>query len=101
MDKSNSILNLTFADDAEFKTKNVVSILDDLNPDKYAALALELGLNLTAVKKVEYGRPHDPNRVLIEIVDLWIKTVIKPKPSWTVLKQAVLKVQPGLVESIP
>ena len=42
-----------------------MTILDNLDP---VALALELGLDLTSVKKVEYER-HNPSRVPIEIVD--------------------------------
>ena len=92
---------MTFAEDTEFNLRNVVTILNNLSPDKYTPLALELGLNLTTVKKAEHGRPHDPNRVLIEIVDMWMKSITNPIPSWAVLKQALLKVEAGLAESIP
>ena len=80
----------------------MVSILNNLSPDKYTPLGLELGLNLETVKKAEYGRPHNPNGVLIEIVHMWMKSITNPRPSWAVLKQALMKVgEAGLAESIP
>lgn len=85
----------------ELNEKNVLSILAGLSPKNTVNLALKLGLKMTDYEKIEYNHPKDMNRVQIEVIQLWRQNITKPKPSWAVLKEALLQVQPDLVEKIP
>jgi hypothetical protein len=71
-----------------FKLKNILDTLDDVPPKKYMRLAINLGVKKQDVEKFEENHGKNTERVLIDIVDLWISSVTDPRPSWKSLKEA-------------
>jgi adenosyl cobinamide kinase/adenosyl cobinamide phosphate guanylyltransferase len=52
-------------------------------------LAINLGVRMQDVEKSEENHSRNSERVLIDIVNLWMNNVTDPKPSWQSLKQAL------------
>jgi hypothetical protein len=52
-------------------------------------LAINLGVRMQDVEKSEANHSRNTERVLIDIVNLWMNSVTDPKPSWQSLKQAL------------
>jgi hypothetical protein len=71
-----------------FDLKNILAALDDVSPKKYMRLAINLGVRMQDVEKSEENHSRNSERVLIDIVNLWMNSVTNPKPSWQSLKQA-------------
>jgi hypothetical protein len=72
-----------------FEVKNILAALKNVPPNKYMKLAINLGVKIQDVRKSEVDHSGNSERVLIEIVDLWISSVTDPKPSWHSLKEAL------------
>ena len=74
----------------EFELRNVISALEIVPPKKYMTLALNLGLKKRDVEKSEDDHNYrNSERVLIDIVSLWMRDVTNPKPSWQSLEEAL------------
>lgn len=70
--------------------KNIIAVLDIVPPKKYMRLALNLGLGARDVEVSEEDHSHrNSERVLIDIVNLWMRNVTDPKPSWESLEKAL------------
>jgi Fe-S-cluster formation regulator IscX/YfhJ len=69
--------------------KNILAALDDVPSKKYMRLAINLGVRVQDVEKFEGNHSRNSERVLINIVNLWMNSVTDPKPSWQSLKQAL------------
>ena len=76
-------------------------VLVDLFPGKLLNLAVRLGLRLIDVKRIEMECSNNTQRVKLEIIKFWLMDVAHPKPSWEVLREALLEVQPNLADNIP
>jgi hypothetical protein len=72
-----------------FKLKNILDTLDTVHPKKYMRLAINLGVKTQDVEKSEVDHGRNSERVLIDIINLWISSVTDPKPSWHSLKEAL------------
>ena len=81
---------------AEFSLSNILRVLKDLSPKNYLKLSLELGLDKNTYDKFETNHPRDSDRVLIEVVDWWMKNKVDPKPSWQELRRVLSEVQPNI-----
>lgn len=68
-----------------------MAALDNVHvpPRKYMKLALNLGVNKQDVEKSEHDHNRNCERVLIDIVSLWMENVTDPKPSWQSLEEAL------------
>jgi hypothetical protein len=77
------------ADLRPFEVKNILAALDNVPPKKYMKLAINLGVKTQDVRKSEVDHSGNSERVLIDIVDLWMSNVTDPKPSWQSLEQAL------------
>jgi hypothetical protein len=56
---------------------------------RYMRLAVNLGLKPHDVQISEEDNYRNSGRVLIDIVDLWMRNGIDPKPSWQSLEEAL------------
>jgi hypothetical protein len=72
-----------------FDLKNILAALDNVSPMKYMRLAINLGVRIQDVEKSEVNHCKNSERVLIDIVKLWMSNVTDPKPSWQSLNQAL------------
>ena len=86
----------------ELCLKNVLKFLmKDLSPKDYLILALEVGSEQDySYDKILLENPKNSDGVLAEIIDLWIKNLIKPKALWEWLRRALLEIQPNLAHKI-
>ena len=63
------------------------NVLKDLSPKQYFDLGLELGIEKSDIEKFEGSHPNDPNRVLADIIDQWLRN--NPDHSWDALRAAL------------
>jgi hypothetical protein len=75
--------------DLDFDLKNIIAALDIVPPKHYMRLAVNLGLKPHDVQISEEDNYRNSGRVLIDIVDLWMRNGIDPKPSWQSLEEAL------------
>jgi hypothetical protein len=70
--------------------KNILKALDIVHVKKYMILAINLGVKTRDVEISEEDHHYsNSQRVLIDIVTSWMRSVTSPKPSWQSLEDVL------------
>ena len=83
--------------DESCNLRNVKTLLNDLSPNKYLDLGLELKVKKTDIETFESDNPKNVKRVLTEIISCWMRN--DPKYSWETLKTALKNINENTLAS--
>ena len=85
------------ATDKACDLRNVKTLLNDLSPNQYLDLGLELKVKKSDIETFETNNPKNAKRVLTEIISCWMRN--DENYSWETLKTALININENTLAS--